>query len=95
MRTVLFLLAICTVGCDQNSLKPAPKIEVQIQDNTDNTTVIVHYRHHSISENREACEYLSTPEEIRHYKEQVEFLLKRLDEAEIKMKVHEPENETE
>lgn len=94
MRKFLLVLVICIIGCDQNALKPAPKIEVEIQDNTENTKVIVHYRNHS-RDNNEACEYLNTPEEIRHYKEQVEFLLNRLDEAETKMKVHEPENETE
>lgn len=96
LRNLILLFAfVLIVGCNENSLKPAPKIEVEVQDNTDNTKVIVYYRHHGTGQNREACEYLNTPEEVAHYKEQVEFLLKRLDEAELKMQIHEPESGTE
>lgn len=81
---IAFLL-IC--GCE-NGINPPPKIEVEINDNTDHTTVTVHYRHHSGGSN--PYEELKTPEELAEYKKQVDFLLDRLDEAENRMKVHEP-----
>ena len=89
----LFVFVVLLVGCS-DGLNPPPKIEVEVNDNTENTTVTVFYQHHD-SNNRGCSETLKTPEELKAYREQVEFLLNRLDEAEKRMKVHEPENEKE
>lgn len=90
MIVLSFLLVLLVLGCDTIS-PPPPAIEVEINDNTDVTTVTVVYKYHHGRDYPAAS--FETPEEVEAYKKQVEFLLKRLDEAQVRMNVHEPEIE--
>ena len=94
MRRILFVAALLTmVGCNQPKPKPppAPSISVEEIDTTEYTGVTVYYKYHSRPQNSAPYVTLNSPEEIQEYRKQVEFLLKRLDEAEGRMNVHEPE----
>jgi len=90
----LILIAAClaVAGCKQEPAPPPPKpsIEVEMTDNTEWTGMTVYFRHHTVGQQTGPYVTLNTPQDIQDYKKQVEFLLKRLDEAETKMNIHEP-----
>ena len=79
---MIFVMA----GCE--NINPPPAIEVEQIDTESWTGVTVYYQHHQRTNNFIYIE-LNSPEEIRAYKEKVEFLLTRLEEAEMRMSVHE------
>lgn len=79
--------AVCAFmpGCD--AVNPPPDIEIEQLETNERSGVTVYYKHHN------GCSSvyvnLTTPADVKAYKEKVEFLLKRLDEAELRMGVHE------
>jgi hypothetical protein len=75
-------------GCEQQ-LSPPPAIEVEQTDTESSTGVTIYYRYHYSDQSGPTYIELNSPEEIRAYKEKVEFLLSRLEEAELRMGVHE------
>lgn len=83
----------CTV---ERSAPPPPQMRVERTDTSQMTGVIVYYDHH-FQEGSSGYHtfYLSlnTPEEVAAYLEEVEFLLTRLEEAQQRMNIHEPELE--
>jgi hypothetical protein len=72
-------------GC--GSVCPPPDIEVEQLETNEWSGVTVYYKHHKGATSVYVT--LETPEDVAAYKEKVEFLLKRLDEAELRMGVHE------
>jgi len=75
-------------GCEA-TVHPAPSIEVEQVDTENYTGVTIYYRHHYREQNGPPYITLRSPEEVKIYKEKVEFLLSRLEEAELRMGVHE------
>lgn len=75
-------------GCKQMVIPPA-SIEVEQTDTENWTGVTIYYQNHSLDPNGPTYIILNSSEEIRAYKEKVEFLLSRLEEAELRMGVHE------
>ena len=84
------LLAMVITGCEQKSSLP-PTITVNEEDSSDWTTVTIFFNNHYRDNQGPTYMVLRNPQELQDYKEQVEFLLKRLEETERRMNVHEPE----
>lgn len=83
---IAMAMIFAIAGCE--NINPPPAIEVEQMDTESWTGVTVYYQHHQRANNT-AYITLNSSEEIRAYKEKVEFLLSRLEEAELRMGVHE------
>lgn len=88
---LVVLLAFC--GCERK-VSPPPHISVNELDSDSYTSITITYNYHYRDQNGPTYVVLDTPEAIAAYKKQVEWLLGRLDEAERRMNIHEPETET-
>lgn len=88
----LLLGATQQQGCEHRTYNPT--IEVERLDTSEWTGVTIYYRDHPRSDQEGTYVILSTPEELTRYREEVEFLLSRLEETELRMNVHEPEVES-
>jgi hypothetical protein len=89
-------LAVCLFcGCRTSTKKPAPpEITVECLESADaSTRVVVRYLNCDFGNGNPPNLVLTTPDQLAAYKKQVEFLLNRLEEAEKRMKVHEPKVE--
>jgi len=93
MFLVIFLVSLSVAGCKNTSTPP--EIRVERVETSEWAGVTVYFDSHR-QESSGGPHYvtLNSPEEIAVYREQVEFLLSRLEEAELRMNVHEPEPET-
>lgn len=92
-----YLLVVAVVvllsGCE-NQPTPSPCIRVERVETSQWAGITVYFDNHNRGSNgRFNYVTLNSPEEIVEYREQVEFLLARLEEAELRMNVHEPEPE--
>lgn len=87
---ILAMTALLLVGCENQPLPP-PTIQINESDSSNFTVVTVIHENLYYSQQEDPHVILSTPEEVAAYKEQVEFLLNRLDEVERRMNIHEPE----
>lgn len=83
------LLAVLLTGC-KAKIFPPPAIEVQRLDTASNTGMTVYFRHFPRDQNGHTYVQLNSPEEIAAFREQIEFLIKRLEEGDVRMNVHEP-----
>ena len=97
MRTLL-ILSCLLAGCqmpDKPAPPPPPKptIKVSQSETNHNNSVVVYYVDHDQERQNngygEPHAVLRNIQDIKLYKAEVEFLLKRLDEAEKKMTIHE------
>lgn len=96
MKNCFFILFLCVVGCVEDGAKPEPifpEIVVEINDTVKSTEVCIYFRNHGMNNGGVGYAKINNIEELKKYKKQVEFLLNRLDEAENKMSIHEPETE--
>lgn len=89
-RISLILLVVLFVGCESKKIFPPPTIEVQRLDTASNTGMTVYFRHFLRDSNGTTYVQLDSPEEIAAFREQVDFLIKRLEEGDVRMNVHEP-----
>lgn len=86
---ILFVALLCS-GCEQ-TIPPSPNIRIERVETSEWAGVTIYFDHHyQKSSNGTHYVTLNSPEEVAAYKEQVEFLLSRLEEAELRMNVHEP-----
>lgn len=88
----MFAALLCCVlpGCEI-APTPTPKIRVERVETSEWAGVTVYFdSHYQESTGGPHFVTLNSPEEIEAYKEQVEFLLSRLEEVELRMNVHEP-----
>lgn len=90
LAIIILLVALLCFGCEQ-TIPPPPKIRVKRVETSEWAGVTVYFdSHYQESNNGSHFVILNSPEQIKAYKEQVEFLLSRLEEAELRMNVHEP-----
>lgn len=88
MITIVLITLLCVCGC--NKAAREPKIEIEGHDTTEWSEISISYHNHRHNNNGVPHVTLGSPEELEQYKEQISFLLKQLEEAERKMKIHEP-----
>lgn len=89
---VLFVIALLA-GCEQvKKVMPKPTIEVQRIETVESTGVSVYFYNFWRDQNGSHFYIrLNNPQEIKEFRETVEFLAAQLDEADKRMGVHEPE----
>jgi hypothetical protein len=103
--TAVAIIAMVS-GCeDPNAVKPVPPpppkptIVIQASETSQSNSLTVTFLNHQrdfLGNNQysELYVHLKNVEQIREYKEQAEFLLKSLEEAERKMTIHEDNTKT-
>lgn len=86
----VFLIPLVFFGCEI-ATTPSPNIRIERVETSEWAGVTIYFDHH-YQESSNGTHYvtLNSSEEVAAYKEQVEFLLSRLEEAELRMNVHEP-----
>ena len=101
----LFVVSVVAMisGCEPQSRTPRPApppppkpvIIVESSDSQQQTAITVYYKSHTQIRNIDGSSWglphvvLDTPEKIQHYRKEVEFLSRSLEEAERKMTIHE------
>jgi hypothetical protein len=97
MRYLLLSLLV-VAGCAQKVQPPPPpppmpSIEVEEHETNGGVMIRVIYLNHN-SYNNVANVSLEKLDSLRNYKKEVEFLLKRIEETEQKMSIHEDQPKT-
>lgn len=86
----VILIPLVFFGCEI-ATTPPPNIRIERVETSEWAGVTIYFDHHyQKSSNGTHYVTLNSPEEVAAYKEQVEFLLSRLEEVELRMNVHEP-----
>lgn len=86
-----FLLA--QSGCEVPVAPPPPKPTIMVEqfETNESSSLKVSYVNHYWSTSEQPHIIINNLDELNHYRKEVEFLMKRLDEAEQKMNIREPE----
>ena len=91
MMAVIVCILSMVSGCTKKSQYVPSTISVQEYDSSSHTSVTIQFINTYRPQNSPPYVELRTVEDVTAYKQEVEFLLNRLDEAEQRMNVHEPE----
>jgi hypothetical protein len=93
-RIIMLLSIFCmlgvvfSTGCGQQKDPTPPTITINEEDSADWTTVTITFNNHYRDQHGPTYIVLRNPEELAAYREQVEFLLERLEETDRRMNIH-------
>lgn len=93
MKNISFVLLFVLFGCESENIPLRPQISVEQSESEENCSITIKYSEHMCTEYRNGYSYfyiqINDFSELEKYKNQVKFLLNKIEETEKKMTIHE------